>query len=199
MEEEKKPIYKKWWFWVIIIVVIAMVGVGENSNTANTINNIETINNNEKKSNDTYDNQEIKVEENSTYKTSYKWECTKDIRHEQIEETEILAVEADVYDGINLESGKYKISYSYEDYTSTLGLETTNKYNRFYFVYVTNELMDVNTLLSKETKINKGYTFSPTLHDEQTIQLERGQYIYIQHTPQKEAGYGTIELKKISN
>lgn len=33
-EEEKKPIYRKWWFWLIIIVVaIIIVGAGSSDNT----------------------------------------------------------------------------------------------------------------------------------------------------------------------
>ena len=32
--EEKKPIYKKWWFWVIIVVLV--LGIGSNSMENNT-------------------------------------------------------------------------------------------------------------------------------------------------------------------
>lgn len=40
-ENEKKPIYKKWWFWLIIIVVIVGIG-GSGTNTNNSTNVIET-------------------------------------------------------------------------------------------------------------------------------------------------------------
>lgn len=37
VDEEKRPIYKKWWFWlIIIIVIIGIAGAGSNNNT-NTV------------------------------------------------------------------------------------------------------------------------------------------------------------------
>lgn len=133
----------------------------------------------------------------SKYRTVYQWECTKDIQHEQIDEYQILAVEDDEYNGTVLESGKYKISYTYRDYTSTFGLATTNKYNRFYFVYIANELGSMQDILSEKIKHSHWLTFCPSTHDEQIVELEKGQYIYIEHTPIKEAGDGTIKLEKI--
>lgn len=35
MENEKKPIYKKWWFWVIVVLVLLMC-IGANSDNTNT-------------------------------------------------------------------------------------------------------------------------------------------------------------------
>lgn len=170
--------------FILVIFIIVIVSVfSEINNTNNTTQN--NSNENEK---------ETKY---SKYKTTYQWECTKDVQHEQISENQILAIEDDNYDGIVLESGKYKISYTYNDYTSTFGLSTTNKYNRFYFVYIANELGTMQDIISEKIKINHEYTFSPALHDEQIVELERGQYIYIEHTPIKEAGYGTIKLEKI--
>ena len=190
LKNGKNPIYRKWWFWVIVIllVLICIGSTGDNTTTLSNANEnvTESINEEDKK-----------IEEDSMYKKSYQWECTGDVKHEGVKETEILAVEADEYNGTNLESGNYKISYSYNDYTSTFGLTTTNKYNRFYFVYIANELTNIDELLNGKIKINHEYTFSPALYDEQTIQLEKGQYIYIQHTAQKEAGYGTLKIEKI--
>ena len=138
-----------------------------------------------------------KETEYSKYKTTYQWECTKDMRHEQIDEYQILAVEDDGYNGIVLESGKYKISYTYKDYTSTFGISTTNKYNRFYFVYITNELGTIQDIMDEKINHSHWLTFCPAVHNEEIVELEKGQYVYIEHTPIKEAGDGTIKLEKI--
>lgn len=34
--EEKKPIYKKWWFWLIIIVIIFVIAVSQGTSTNTT-------------------------------------------------------------------------------------------------------------------------------------------------------------------
>ena len=38
-ENEKKPIYKKWWFWVIIIVIGIIIGTSQNKDTVSTSTN----------------------------------------------------------------------------------------------------------------------------------------------------------------
>lgn len=138
-----------------------------------------------------------KETEYSKYTTSYQWECTKDRRHEQIDEYQVLAVEDDGYNGIVLESGRYKISYTFKDYTSTFGISTTNKYNRFYFVYTANELGSIQDIMNEKIKHNDWFTFCPEVHDEEIVELKKGQYVYIEHTPVEEAGDGTIKLEKI--
>lgn len=43
-DNEKKPIYKKWWFWVIIIVIIiAIGGTGASNQNTNTATSSEDI------------------------------------------------------------------------------------------------------------------------------------------------------------
>ena len=147
--------------------------------------------------NQNYNNESENEINYSKYKTTYQWECTKDIQHEQISENQILAIENDNYNGIVLESGKYKISYIYKDFTSTFGLTTTNKYNRFYFVYIADELGTIQDIMNEKIRYNYWFTFCPEVHDEQIVNVDKGQYIYIEHTPIKEAGYGTIKLEKI--
>ena len=169
---------------IVFIIVILIIGtiIGSSSSNNKTKNN---------------DVENRKAEEYSKYETTYQWECTKDIRHEQIGENQILAIENDNYDGIVLESGKYKISYTYEDYTSTFGISTTNKYNRFYFVYIANELGTIKDITNEKIRYSNCFTFCPATHEEQIVELKKGQYVYIEHTPVKEAGYGTIKLEKI--
>ena len=38
-ENEKKPIYKKWWFWVIIILIGIIIGTSQNKDTVSTSTN----------------------------------------------------------------------------------------------------------------------------------------------------------------
>lgn len=65
MEENRKPVYKKWWFWVIIVVVIAVLAnLGGSSNTVPTSNPKTTL---------TSDNSNTSVTETKPVaKTSYK-------------------------------------------------------------------------------------------------------------------------------
>ena len=44
LKEEKKPIYKKWWFWAIVIFLI-WGSIGANQNITNKNNNVETSSN----------------------------------------------------------------------------------------------------------------------------------------------------------
>ena len=57
----------------------------------------------------------------------FVWKSTCDIKHEGIEETKILEV------GKNLETGKYQLQYSYNEYKNK---QTNNKYNRMYYIYI---------------------------------------------------------------
>ena len=42
--DEKKPIYKKWWFWlIVIIIIIAIGGAGANNQNTNTSNSSESV------------------------------------------------------------------------------------------------------------------------------------------------------------
>ena len=60
-DNEKKPIYKKWWFWVIIVVIIiAIGGAGANNQNENTTTSSQEVSNssNESVANDTSTEQE---------------------------------------------------------------------------------------------------------------------------------------------
>ena len=47
MEQEKKLIYKKWWFWlIIVIIIIGMCGTGENETTETSTNTADKAENN---------------------------------------------------------------------------------------------------------------------------------------------------------
>lgn len=45
-ENEKKPIYKRWWFWVIIILLVIIIGSGNSSNDNQTVSTNTYQNNN---------------------------------------------------------------------------------------------------------------------------------------------------------
>lgn len=45
-ENEKKPIYKRWWFWVIIILLVIIIGAGSSSNDNQTVSTNTYQNNN---------------------------------------------------------------------------------------------------------------------------------------------------------
>ena len=60
-DNEKKPIYKKWWFWLIIVVIIiAIGGAGANNQNENTTTSSQEVSNssNESVANDTSTEQE---------------------------------------------------------------------------------------------------------------------------------------------
>lgn len=46
MEQEKKPIYKKWWFWLIVVIVIfGMAGAGQDETTKTSTNTVNALEN----------------------------------------------------------------------------------------------------------------------------------------------------------
>lgn len=145
-----------------------------------------------------------KQQEKATQKTKSKnikvdivftWESTKDLSHEGIEETKILEV------GKDIEEGEYQFQYSYADYDS-VSKKSTNKYNRMYFIYIaTKKIENINgeNINKLEKYIEKSYMFYPDATSDKniTVTLKKGQYVYIQHTAKKQAGDGTIKIKKL--
>jgi len=49
MEQEKKAVYKKWWFWAIIIVVVGIIGSGSKGQTTQNNQQAETTQTNTQK------------------------------------------------------------------------------------------------------------------------------------------------------
>ncbi len=124
----------------------------------------------------------------------FRWECTGDITHEGKEETKKLKV------GDDIEPGNYIIKYEYEDYTASQGQQITNKYNRYYFVSISNiDVPDVNgENINKIEPIIQTFSFAPNsyLEKEQKMTLEDGNYVYINHSKNDKAQEGTIVIEK---
>lgn len=183
---QKKRIYKKWWFWIIVVLVFFLfVGLG-NEDESDSISNANP-------------NSSKKIEKTSKASSStkevFKWKCTGDITTEGKEETKVLEV------GKDIEAGEYIIKYEYKDYTSSLGQQTTNKYNRYYFVYVSNtKVSDVNgeNVNKLGDDVISMYNFYPqeSVEKEQDLSLKDGNFLYIHHTSNKEAGDGTLTITK---
>ena len=77
--EEKKPIYKKWWFWVIIVVLV--LGIGSNSME----NNTQQASSNTVELSKEYEYVSSTLENNSTAKTE-KLVTNKNISSEEMKE-----------------------------------------------------------------------------------------------------------------
>ena len=77
--EEKKPIYKKWWFWVIIVVLV--LGIGSNS----VENNTQQASSNTVESSKEYEYVSYTLQNNSTEKTE-KLVTNKNISSEEMKE-----------------------------------------------------------------------------------------------------------------
>lgn len=58
--EEKKPIYKKWWFWLIILIVIVAIGGTQTQNTnTETTSGISDVNTQNTIANENIENAEV--------------------------------------------------------------------------------------------------------------------------------------------
>lgn len=77
--EEKKPIYKKWWFWVIIVVLV--LGIGSNS----VENNTQQASSNTVESSKEYEYVSYTLQNNSTEKTE-KLVTNENISSEEMKE-----------------------------------------------------------------------------------------------------------------
>lgn len=188
--EAKKKSKKK--TIIIVLVVFLLLGGIIGSNTEEGTETTDTNNNKQTKETTQKSNTTTEKKKTTTKKEVFKWEATGDIRIEDYEETKVLEV------GKDIEAGEYKIEYSYKDYDS-ISVQTTMKYNRTYFVYISNLKLDnvngenVNKL---ENNILDEHSFHPNKYIDKTadIKVESGNYIYIYHTANKEAGYGTIKI-----
>lgn len=118
----------------------------------------------------------------------FKWECTKDITHEGIEETKVLGVETSENADKEIPAGTYKVVYEYEEYAD---LKTTKRYNRQYDITI----LDSYYPLTEYKNIEGWFeVYSPDYYETKEITVNKGQYIYINHIAVKEAGDGTISL-----
>lgn len=118
----------------------------------------------------------------------FKWECTKDIEHEGVEETIILGVGTSENADKEIQPGTYKVLYEYEEYVD---LKTTKRFNRQYDITILDSYYPLN-----EYKNIEGWfdVYSPDYYETKEITVNQGQYVYINHIAVKEAGYGTISL-----
>ena len=191
---------KKWWFWVIVVVLLLIIinpnfknGVQDGLNNTLNDNSIEESNI-QKEELEESNVSTVKEErgEESKYLTSYEWKCSDDVIQEQKKESQILAIENDDYSGIKIEHGKYKITYSFKEYWD---LKNSNKYNRYYNIYVSNKLETSTDEVINDYK----YTFSPGSDKEYIVELQKGQYLYIEHTANQYAGNGDLKIEKIDN
>lgn len=128
-----------------------------------------------------------KIDKETGYNIYWNWKCTGDVTYEQHEEERILAVENENFDGTILKAGTYKVKYSFEEYDS---VTSSKRFNRIYSIIVTDELHDtVNDVVD-----GKSYVYSPDYYEDKEITLEKGKYVYISHTPSKQALDGDLTL-----
>ncbi len=179
MELSKKD--KKTLIIIIIVILIVSCSLLNNndSNTTNQVNNIDTKeNNNQEKTN-----------------VVFEWKCTSDITHEGREETKVLEV------GKDIEPGNYVVKYDYHDFTDSQGQQTTNKFNRYYFLYISNiKVDDINgeniNKLNDDVKDEKSFVPNKTIENTKEITLENGNYLYLYHTVNEKANYGDLTIEK---
>ncbi|MEE3344699.1 MAG: hypothetical protein VZS44_11435 [Bacilli bacterium] len=136
-----------------------------------------------------------KTKEEKNENVVFEWKCTSDIRYEGREETKVLEV------GKDIEPGNYLVKYDYHDFTDSQGQPTTNKFNRYYFLYISNiKVDDINgeniNKLNDDVKDEKSFVPNKAIENIKEITLENGNYLYLYHTVNEKANYGDLTIEK---
>ena len=134
MKQEKKSIFKKWWFWVLVVVLIGSVGENEDEVEETTI--IESTQAKEEKN---VNKEEIKTESPVVEKTQESQENQK----------------LDEYTILNMVEIMLKRSFDYADIKKT----TTENGETFYNVMIANKGFAMGTFNANmnDSKIKKDY------------------------------------------
>ena len=117
---------------------------------------------------------------------SYFWTCRGDKKHESQLETKVLGVEIDENADYVLESGTYKIKYVTE------GKDISPKVNRTYYITVIDFYTDASKLGQLGT-VTYEYRSEPGPYPTE-ITVQKGQYIYLQHSANENAKDGNLYL-----
>lgn len=173
-EDEKRPIYKKWWFWVIVIVFLIII-FGTNKNFQQGLN--DGINNS------------INSETQPGLKTSFEW--TNQGTDEYVTTYLVLVGNNNYSDGQDyekIESGTYNFKENNNREIFPISEE------RIYNIYVSDKYLDLETFEKEKMNHLQG-TVGGVNEQEIDIELKDGQFLYIQNVPGGSHGHLVVEKK----
>lgn len=167
----KKPFYKKWWFIALVVIVVIGAAVGGTTpqDTTNSTPKQDTT---------------TSTKEDNNYKTELEW---------ALDSNYMIKVEDSSFDGDVIKAGKYRF---YPNNVSSFekGEMIEEGTPIVWDIYISkNEYKNNNELKEDEYVGSVGGLEK----DELTIDVEKGDYIYINYNETADKGLGTLKIEMV--
>lgn len=163
----KKPFYKKWWFIALVVIVVIGAIVGGTTTPQDTTNSTQ---------------QTTQDTDTTNYKTELEW---------ALDSNYMIKVEDSSFDGDVIKAGKYRF---YPNNVSSFekGEMIEEGTPIVWDIYISkNEYKNNNELKEDEYVGSVGGLEK----DELTIDVEKGDYIYINYNETVDKGLGTLKIE----
>lgn len=163
----KKPFYKKWWFIALVVIVVIGAAVGGTTTPQDTANSTQ---------------QTTQDTDTTNYKTELEW---------ALDSNYMIKVEDSSFDGDVIKAGKYRF---YPNNVSSFEKGEMIKEGTpiVWDIYISkNEYKNNNELKEDEYVGSVGGLEK----DELTIDVEKGDYIYINYNETVDKGLGTLKIE----
>lgn len=165
----KKPFYKKWWFIALVVIVIIGAAFGGTTTPQDTANSTQ---------------QTTQDTDTTNYKTELEW---------ALDSNYMIKVEDSSFDGDVIKAGKYRF---YPNNVSSFekGEMIEEGTPIVWDIYISkNEYKNNNELKEDEYVGSVGGLEK----DELTIDVEKGDYIYINYNETVDKGLGTLKIEMV--
>lgn len=163
----KKPFYKKWWFIALVVIIVIGAIVGGTTTPQDTTNSTQ---------------QTTQDTDTTNYKTELEW---------ALDSNYMIKVEDSSFDGDVIKAGKYRF---YPNNVSSFEKGEMIKEGTpiVWDIYISkNEYKNNNELKEDEYVGSVGGLEK----DELTINVEKGDYIYINYNETVDKGLGTLKIE----
>lgn len=163
----KKPFYKKWWFIALVVIIVIGAAVGGTTTPQDTTNSTQ---------------QTTQDTDTTNYKTELEW---------ALDSNYMIKVEDSSFDGDVIKAGKYRF---YPNNVSSFekGEMIEEGTPIVWDIYISkNEYKNNNELKEDEYVGSVGGLEK----DELTIDVEKGDYIYINYNETVDKGLGTLKIE----
>ncbi|WP_329384899.1 hypothetical protein [Anaerofustis butyriciformans] len=168
----KKPFYKKWWFIALVVIVVIGAIVGGTTTPQDTTNSTPK------------QDTTTSTKEDNKYKTELEW---------ALDSNYMIKVEDSSFDGDVIKAGKYRF---YPNNVSSFEKGEMIKEGTpiVWDIYISkNEYKNNNELKEDEYVGSVGGLEK----DELTINVEKGDYIYINYNETADKGLGTLKIEMV--
>lgn len=163
----KKPFYKKWWFIAIIVLVVIGAIVGGTTTPQDTTNSTQ---------------QTTQDTDTTNYKTEIEW---------ALDSNYMIKVEDSSFDGDVIKAGKYRF---YPNNVSSFEKGEMIKEGTpiVWDIYISKNEYKNNSELKEDEYVG---SVGGLEKDELTIDVEKGDYIYINYNKTVDKGLGTLKIE----